>query len=356
MDPAPTGGTACISQVSPFGRRNVLGVHVIGRIGRIAALILCAPMPLWAQQYQADEVDNRANFIAEIHVRNPAGYAAEKQRFAAFFERYYFPSMTQFGPDALASLGSRRYDPFSPYLWRTESEELQRDLTELAFKYMQRVIYSGKYHPAVRYNAILIVGLLDEQYGVERGANARPPKPLQKANTELTRVVDLAAQGQRVPISLVVGALVGLERHATYHESLDRDTVAAMTAAVAKLAAMEEPLAEADRDVSEWIKLRAASVLAQLGSVGPNNQVHTTLLTMIAGEARPRMLLTARCEVAALLGKINYEGATVDGKATGEAILRLVTEVAKDEAELAKKFDEMHLMGGGGRGNRRRKS
>jgi hypothetical protein len=59
------------------------------------------------------------------------------------------------------------------------------------------------------------------------------------------------------------------------------------------------------------------------------------------------MSLDVRCQVAALLAQMKYEGATVDGKATADALLQLAMEVGDDEAKEAKAFEEMQLQGGG---------
>jgi hypothetical protein len=143
---------------------------------------------------------------------------------------------------------------------------------------------------------------------------------------------------------LLVGALVGLERHAQFHDSLDRQAVAAMTAATMKLASSDAPYADLDRSVAEWIKLQSATILAKLGSAGQNGDVHETLLKLLADD---KLSLDARCQVAALLEMLNYEGATIDGKATADRIIQLTLDVSKDEAKRAKDFVDMHLTGGG---------
>ena len=69
---------------------------------------------------------------------------------------------------------------------------------------------SAKYHPAVRYNAVLIIGMLDKTYA----APGRPPVPLPEGFVKLHTILDAAVKGKQVAPFLVVGALVGLQRHA----------------------------------------------------------------------------------------------------------------------------------------------
>ena len=266
-------------------------------------------------------------------------YTAERDRFREFFAKYYFPMMTRFSAGDLAELGDKRHGLFDKFLWKATSTDLQNDLTEVAFEKMKPVMISKNYHPAVRYNAILVLGLLDVQYS----AGGRPSKPYAKANALLTQVVDAAASGKPVDPTLLVGALVGLERHAQFHDGLERKEVDAMTTALLKLALVEPLMPQADRKVSEWIRVQTAIVLAKLGSAGPNGEVLAALLKMIDGNSEPKLTLDARCQVAALLGLVNYQGATVDGKATAAAVLKLVTDVVAEEVKEAKSFESLNI-------------
>src|SRR6185369_3347999 len=147
-----------------------------------------------------------------------------------------FPLMTRTGEQDLGKLGKLRFDLFKNFLWPATHEQIQIDLTGLTYKAMHNIVApkpaDPPYHPAVRYNAILIIGMLDEKYAIDAGAARRPPVPLKDANDFLTMVVDYAASDKPVPPPLVFGALVGLERHAQFRDSWKADAparVAAMT-------------------------------------------------------------------------------------------------------------------------------
>ena len=49
---------------------------------------------------------------------------------------------------------------------------------------------------------------------------------------------------------------------------MDRATADDISAVAQKLSAMDEPLPEVDAKVAEWIRIQAATVLANLGSPG----------------------------------------------------------------------------------------
>ena len=161
-----------------------------------------------AQQYQADPINEalgKQGAVIEGMAKDPSKY--EVTAFDDYFKTYYFPAMTRFGEDDLAKLGTLRYNMFNRILWQSQNEQMQAHLTELALNYMKGVA-GGKspYHPAVRYNAILIIGLLDDKYAIPTGANQRPPKPSIAANKLLVGLINLAIQGNPVATpSLVAG-------------------------------------------------------------------------------------------------------------------------------------------------------
>jgi hypothetical protein len=316
--------------------------------GLVAAAIVggCLTSAI-AQQYQSDQPDEKAgrNRTAALGVaRGTLNYATEREKVAEYFTKYYFPAMTGSDPESLGRLGDMRFDLFRRYLWASSNANFQSDLTNLAFNAMKGI--AGKpYHPAVRYNAVLILGMLDEQYAIDSGANSRPPKPLPEANKLLTQIVAAGAAGNKaVTPWLMAGALVGLERHAQYRDGLPRDAIEPMTAAALKVVSQEKPVLDVSAPVYAWMRLQAANVLASLGAVGTNNQVHDALVKFVA-DGRT---LDDRCAVAALTARIKYDGAKVDGKVAATTMLQLARELAEAEAKQAEEFRNLQLEGGGG--------
>ncbi len=298
-----------------------------------------------AAQYRSDEIDGNARNgqgTARGSVKDPARYAAEKAKVDEYFTKYYFPAMTRTGPQDFEELGKLRYELFNTFLRPATHEAIQKDITQAAFTYMARVVTAKDppYHPAVRYNAVLILGMLDQQYAIEGGGSPRPPQPLPAANTFLVRILDEANKNNPIVTpALVVGSLVGLQRHAQFRQSLSPEAVAAMSATVLKLATREEPIQEADRDTMAWIRLRAAEVLAQLGSVGQDGEIHNAILKLVDTSRS----LDDRCAVAAQLAKIKYEGVKVDPKATADAVFKLARDVAEAERTRATDFEEHRI-------------
>jgi hypothetical protein len=318
----------------------------------LAALTLASAAT--AQQFRTDPVDDRARALGrngQIWVRDRAAYAAGEAQFNEYFTKFYFPAMTRNTPSGLADVGKLRVDLFKKYLWGTSNEQLQANLTDLAFKAMMRIVGNQQappYHPAVRYNAILVIGLLDDQYAIDSGAGARPPKPHANANRAIVQIVNRAATDTRFPPPVVLGAIVGLERHAKYSAALPPDQVTAMSAALLKLVNNDKPIQDMNPEAYSWLRLRAASALANLGKPGDNNAVHDAIIKLV-GSLKS---FDDRCAAAALLAKLDYKDAKIDGPAATKALFKLAGELSADELKRALDFEKMQSLGGftGGRG------
>jgi hypothetical protein len=318
---------------------------------------LCAALvtALWfatiasAQQFRSEPIDEAAKRLGvktQSWVRNPAEYANSKANFTDFFQKYYFPAMTLSTPNDLAELGELRANLFKNYLWATTNAELQKHLTDMAYAASMKVLKQAPaYHPAVGYNAVLVLGLLDDEYALEGGANPRPPKPHANANKALTQIVNLGTTSDRFSPPIVLGALIGLERHAKYHQSLPPPAVAAMAAALVKLVNNEKPIQGMDAEAYAWLRLRAASALANLGSLGENNAIHDSIIKLIATSKS----LDDRCSAAALLSsfKAAYEKAKVDGPATTKALFKLTSDLSAEELKRALDFEKNPALAGG---------
>ena len=314
-----------------------------------AMLLLVAAGSAAAQQFRSDTPDDkvrRYSASTKQWLSNPAAYTADKAHFDEYFNNYYFPDMTRTDDQSLGRVGEKRVDLFRKYLWATNNAQLQQDLTAMIYKRMKAYVTSKDpetnatvnppYHPAVRYNAVLAIGMLDQQYS-GGGSGAAKPKPLPEATTFLTQIVNYGAEDKPVPPPIVLGAVIGLERHMQLRESLPPEAVSAMTAALLKLVAHEQPIQEMDADAYAWIRVRAAEALARLGVPGEKNNVHNALVKLIATSKS----LDDRCEVAGLIDKLEYKDVKLEDAATADALFALARDVATAEDKRAQDFQNL---------------
>ena len=89
--------------------------------------------------------------------------------------------MTRTEPDKLGEVGKLREDLFKTFLWKSTDPTLQHDLTGLAFGQMKKIVGAENppCHPAARYNAILVIGLLDDKYSPD---GRQPPNRLRSGH------------------------------------------------------------------------------------------------------------------------------------------------------------------------------
>jgi hypothetical protein len=296
--------------------------------------VACLTVPATAQQYRVDPVDNKARALGTNEkqwLSNPGAYTADKAKFDEYFTKYYFPDMTRADGADLGKLGTSRYNLFRRYLWNTTNKQLQADLTDMAFKKMGAVVLSSEYHPAVRYNAVLVLGMLDDDYG-------NPPKPSAKGNNACTVIVDMATTNDKFPPHVILGAVIGLDRHAQLKAQLDPQTINKMTAALMKLVAHDQPIQQMDPEAYAWLRLKAADALAKLGNVGDKNSIHNGLVKLMSSAKS----MDDRCAVAGMLDKLTYKDVKLDDAGTAEPLFALARDLGAAEDKRAQDFQNQY--------------
>ncbi len=306
----------------------------------------------YAQGYKTLPVDKDANSLRMTFAsaaRNPAGLGASQADVEKYLKGYYLPTMTLFTADALKELGKSREQLFK-LLQQVPNAGTRDFINEIIFTYA-RGMARGNFHPAVRYNAVLMLGDLDQQLA----SGTTPPVPMPKATQELLELVEKDEfNGIPMPESVKLGALIGLERQSRY--GIDPSLNQRLTAAMIKVAGSPTP-EDVDGDVHDWVRRTAAQVLANQGKQGPTKEVQAALTALIADK---KVDLDERCNAAAALKRITYPAnADIDGNAAVDAMAQLALDVVTEAATLARDYQKQALKGadfssrpggGGGRG------
>ena len=156
--------------------------------------------------------------------------------------------------------------------------------------------------------------------------------PFQKGTEFLIRVLETDTFAKDVPRTpaLVLGALVGLERHARL--GMASDLVAKASDAALKVLKQSTPPEDVSEEVHNWMRCKAAAVLANLHA-DEGGRMHDGLLTMIGDET---VDLDDRCCVVESLSKIDYAKANVDAAAAAKVLVDLCVQVGKFEAKEAR--------------------
>ncbi len=317
--------------------------HFVGFAGLLLAWGLFLG-PASAQQYVSLEVDEAAKNLRYKAQQFAKSGTGGEEDFKAYINNYAIPKLTDARPQGLAELGKLRYELFRDFVLAANPKQ-QEELTKTLQASMQKVVLNngGPFHPAVRYNAMLIIGMLDTTYpdGRERTSVVLPA-----ANDFLTNVVKQGVADGKAPASLVVGALVGLERHAAVLASLPAaNQKATIDALISVVEAKELPM-EVSSSVEQWMRLMAARGIAATKSLGDGNRHHQALFTLINNE---QVKLNIRCQAAELLGGMSaaYQSANgIDERQLTKSLLQLASDVAADERQKALDYERLTIRGG----------
>ncbi len=309
------------------------------------ALATFATPALAQGEYKSLPIDERARAlrtIANRYVKSPTGDPADRQKLNDYVFKYHLPKMTQTDSASLGELGKMRFELMRNIL-RPAEPALATELTNNIFNGMKTIVPSGDYHRAVRYSALLLIGQLDARYAPDSGS--AKPQPLPAATSFLCAVTKAGLAKSNVPAELIAGSLVGLERHARFAAGLPQAQQAELASTLLAVVNRDELPQDVGRDVEQWITWRAATALAGLNTLGPNNIVHEALMKRLADESAD---VDSRVRIAGLLGKLNYQGATLDDAKVTRSLLSLATAVGSSEAKFAEDFEQSQLTGFGG--------
>lgn len=232
--------------------------------------------------------------------------ASQRDAFLGYYNNYIFPMMTQ--PWAAGEVAELRVDLLDDI--RKARTQAVRDLLIEACFNQGRELIKPEYHPYVRYNALLLLAGLNQQEAetvtTKREAVAYAPAfPILLA--ELTKADQSDA--------MLLAAMVGIKRHVR----LDREGGSSAINAndknrilqeMMKLVSSKATPAGRDAEGHVWLRQRAVDIIAELGSLGANNEVLTAFDTILKDDEEPMDLKLA---VSDGLGRLQYpQGATGD--------------------------------------------
>lgn len=252
-----------------------------------------------------------------------------------WFKGFIYPRMTQVGN--LGQLDQMRLDFFKRYFVNVQFTTANGNLpahdylVQMTLAEMQKIV-EGNYHPAARYNALLVIGRLNDRESVAPNGARVVPKPSAQALGFM--VNQLQAPNQMDALRL--GAWVGVLRHVT----LDRyqapaDQIPANGKAIIQqmaLALLQQKAPPASRSMGghAWLQRRAMDVLAVLGT--DPNAVILPLITGYAGDDTSPMSL--RLTAARSLGYFQYGGGVqVDSVPAAQSLGALAALACRTEID-----------------------
>ncbi len=223
-----------------------------------------------------------------------------------WYLNYYFPSMTV-PTDAALSKAPDLRKLFVRDLDRSNgsSPAVHDFVVDLAYEYFSRVAVED-YHPAARYNAMLIVGSLNLKEKETSGGNPRPPIPLGKAFTFMLEQFENKDQIDAVRL----GALLGIQRHVQLEAQFDAKPIKIPAAELDRLRTdmlnlvnTTEPPGKRTVGGHNWLRRRGVEILSWMGAAKIDQKIFDTLLERLTDSEEDRGV---RSEASLALGNIMY--------------------------------------------------
>jgi hypothetical protein len=283
-----------------------------------------------AQQYasiepkvKGAEANMLGGKVATI-LRDAAGpNDAAKKDLDQFFKGYLYPLMTSVDPVQLGKLGQNREQLFTRYINTAKSQGARDYINEITLKPMEAVA-KNNFHPAVRYNAVLIIGQLDQQAGA---------KPLPEATEALLGFLEGDKGNDSLPTPVKLAALIGLQRHLRL--GIDPALNDRITKAALAVADLNKAPADVTPKVYGWVRRQALQTLALQSAKGLTPPVHSSFVKFLGDETAT---VDDRCEAAHLLQAAMYKDAkgldtSAMTLALGELARKVLTAEAKDAGD-----------------------
>lgn len=211
---------------------------------------------------------------------------------------------------------------------RTLGNAASRDAFNVAVQYLlaelPKIINEDKQAMQMRFNAMLLLGDLNQQEAPPTGLTPATPLPA-ALNLLLT-----AYQNDQLPIALKVGAMIGLQRHAQLGIA-DKGASDALRVAMLKTYAEAQPSANVSADAHNWIKIRAVEILGALGTTGstPENAEVVAAILSIINDSNADVML--RAESARALQSMNFNvPANLNTPLIARSLAQLVVDTLAD--------------------------
>jgi len=267
--------------------------------------------------------------------------------FDAYYNRHFFPMMTRTDPKALQELPEERFRFIRDHLEAATNPEVHEHVVDLALANLTPIVQNN-FHPIVRYNALLIIGSINQTEAVRIGGAKATPEPHIRAlpvlYTEFTRAEN--------PDLLKVAALIGLVRHMEWDAFRTTPIPAAQRAAVVKalqdLASQKQPPEGRTAEGHQWMRRRAIEALGYSNWSKADPAVVEVLNTVLTDKDEP---LDVRATAATALGRSNIvapsklEVATTAKELGHLAVLSCMSELERVTKLKEKEEEQKKLLG-----------
>ncbi len=244
--------------------------------------------------------------IVRSVLKGDVALEANQAIFDDYYSKFFFPRMTLTSEDALSKLADARQKFLRDLSDVAKNPTAHEHLLDITLSNLAPIVQDAAYHPAVRYNCLMILGSLNAVEAVRVGTSKAPPEPFTKALPTLLE--EFKKPGNLDAIR--VAALLGITRHLEWDDvrpaasrmpqPMRQDCIAQLLA----LATMVTPPGTTTPDGHLWMRRRAIEALALSSTVIVDPTIKDAFEKLLADEQQP---LPIRVAVAAGMGKMAYK-------------------------------------------------
>lgn len=257
-----------------------------------------------------------------------------------WFYGHEFRVLTQTSPKDLEQLPTARFELFKQWILQTKHQTNHQMMIDLTLGMMQQIVMNN-FHPVVRYNAMLVIGELNEQEVVRFGGAPRLPEPYSAA---LPFIID-RIENPNSPDPVRVAALVGVIRHLEWepHRTKDNPIPAGvrtqLIASLLKLAEMKTPPGQRTPEGHQWMRRRAIEGLGLASVTTAQPDVVTAVEKLLKDNTESLQL---RFAAALALGRTNIPaGYKIDPSELARTLGTLAVTGIKSEFDRLDKMDKV---------------
>lgn len=301
------------------------------------------PLPPWSlgdtpqDKKRRSDLDNRKDAI--LRGSEPFDSQETKDYLQSYYTRYYFPLLTH--PKHIGDWPDFRVKFLRALSVNTLQEppllQVHDFLVDITYQAMILLI-RGNYHPAVRCNAMLLLGQLNSQDALLVGDKKRTAVP--KIESLKVMLDELVSPKQIDGVR--AAALAGILRHVEIDRQL-ADTPGGqrrlvgnaaenlIADAMLKLVNEKQPPEGRSQEGHDWMRRRAVEVLGALGGTGQNNSVVTALDAVLTDIS---CAVSLRCAAAEALGRLKFPAnANLPVSDTAKNLASVAVFACKKEAQ-----------------------
>ncbi len=273
----------------------------------------------------------------------PLNDAARKARLDSYYLQYQFPVMTT--EDGLKTVAQERTLFLRDHIVAAKDPAMHSYLVNLAFNTMKQVVQDNGFHPAARYNAMLLISQLNDQEASTLGATQTLPEPMRNALPFIFQQFQSADNDE-----IKIAALLGLSRHVEFDNykpagsaAIPANQRSAILKELIALAETKESPPTRDPEVHCWMRRRAIEALTMACQTKPDAEITAAMERILKEESNP---VNVRLAVAAALGRMSLQAPVkIDAVATAKELGYLALATCDSEltrAEAQRKADYEH--------------